>query len=166
MKRLEIDDAQIMRIAVQQEIHRSEESRYDHRLHGILLVSQGFNCYHVADMFGHNPSTVHRWVQQFNERGFAGLEDGQRTGRPRSVSPTEWSQLAVDLRQSPREFGYTQNLWDGKPLSHHLHKHYQIILKIRQCQRIFRQMDFRRRKPRPLIAKADPEAQAAYKKNS
>ncbi|MBA2123398.1 hypothetical protein B9J78_00395 [bacterium Unc6] len=59
MKRLEIADAPVMKIAVQQEIHRSDKSRYDHRLHGILLVSQGFNCYQVADMFGQNPSTIH-----------------------------------------------------------------------------------------------------------
>jgi transposase len=35
---------------------------------------------------------------------------------------------------------------------------------VRQCQRLFRQMGFRLRKPRPLIAHADPAAQAAYKK--
>jgi hypothetical protein len=29
-----------MRLAIQQEIARSGESRYDHRLHGILLISQ------------------------------------------------------------------------------------------------------------------------------
>jgi hypothetical protein len=29
---------------------------------------------------------------------------------------------------------------------------------------LFRQLGFRRRKPRPLIAKSDPEAQRRYKK--
>jgi hypothetical protein len=33
MKRLQIKDADIIRIAIQQEIERSEESHYDHRLH-------------------------------------------------------------------------------------------------------------------------------------
>jgi len=42
MRKLEIQDTDIMRISVQQEILRSDESRYDHRLHGILLVSSGF----------------------------------------------------------------------------------------------------------------------------
>ncbi|MBM3802430.1 MAG: transposase, partial [Acidimicrobiia bacterium] len=41
MRKLTISDKEVMRLAVQQEITRSEESRYDHRLHGILLVSQG-----------------------------------------------------------------------------------------------------------------------------
>jgi transposase len=35
---------------------------------------------------------------------------------------------------------------------------------VRQCQRLFHQLGFRRRKPRSVIAQADPEAKAAYKK--
>jgi hypothetical protein len=38
MRKLEIKDAEIIRLAVQDEILRSEESQYNHRLHGILLV--------------------------------------------------------------------------------------------------------------------------------
>ena len=45
MRRLEIEDAAIMQMAIQDEIHRSEESRYDHRLHGVLLVCSGLSCY-------------------------------------------------------------------------------------------------------------------------
>ena len=41
MRKLQIEDAEVMRIAIQQEIERSEESRYDHRLHGLLLVTRG-----------------------------------------------------------------------------------------------------------------------------
>ncbi len=36
MRKLEVADCQIMQIAVQQEIQRNEDSRYDHRLHGVL----------------------------------------------------------------------------------------------------------------------------------
>jgi hypothetical protein len=47
MRRLEISDREIMQIALRNEILRSEEARYDHRLHGVLLVSQGISCYKV-----------------------------------------------------------------------------------------------------------------------
>ncbi len=60
MRKLQISDQEIMRIAVQQEILRSEESRYDHRLHGILLISQGLSCYDVADVLGPDPRTIER----------------------------------------------------------------------------------------------------------
>jgi transposase len=107
---------------------------------------------------------VQRWVRAFNAKGFAGLQEGERPGRPSRLSPGQWSELEGVLRQAPRTLGYGQNLWDGKLLAHHLREKCDLELGVRQCQRIFRQMGFRRRKPRPVIAKADPEAQARYKK--
>lgn len=166
MRRLQIDEPNVMCIAIQQEIARSEESRYDHRLHGVLLVCQGMSSYQVAELLGQDPRTVERWVKRFNASGFAGLAEGERPGRPRRLSGAQWSKLEADLRSHPREFGYEQNLWDGKLLSHHLSIQYGVELRVRQCQRMFRQMGFRLRKPRPLIAEGDPAAQAAYKKTA
>lgn len=166
MRKLQISDADIMQIAVQQEIQRSEGSRYDHRLHGVLLVSHGLSCREVAALLGQNPVTVQRWVRAFNAEGFAGLQDGERSGRPARLQPAQWNDLEQVLRQSPRDLGYGQNLWDGKLLAHHLRTRHHITLGVRQCQRMFRKLGFRRRKPRPEIAKPDPdpEAQARYKK--
>jgi len=44
MKIVTIDDAENVILGLQDEIRRSEESRYDHRLHGVLLVAYGMNC--------------------------------------------------------------------------------------------------------------------------
>jgi transposase len=164
MRKLEIEDVEIMQVAIQQEIRRSEESRYDHRLHGVLLVSQGVDCCTVADWLGEHSVTVQRWVNGFNRSGFAALREGERAGRPTRVSKALWTAVARDLRKSPATFGYGENLWDGKLLSHHLATRYEVQLGVRQCQRMFRQLGFRRRKPRPLIANGDPAAKAAYKK--
>lgn len=164
MRRLEIEDADIIRIAVQQEIHRSEESRYDHRLHGIMLVCSGFRCSEVAGLFGHSPRTVQYWVHRFEKSGFAGLQETPRPGRPRSLDEGIRQDIGQDLRRPPRELGYTQSLWDGRLLSHHLAHRFGVRLGVRQCQRLFRQLGFRRRKPRPIIAESDPEAKQRYKK--
>ena len=48
-------------LGLQQEIHRSEESRYDHRLHGVLLVAQGMTCPEVARLLGDAPRSVEYW---------------------------------------------------------------------------------------------------------
>jgi len=166
MRKLQISDKEIMRIAVQQEILRSEESRYDHRLHGMLLITHGLNCYDVANILGQDPRTIGRWVQRFENLGFAGLHEGEREGRPGRLSEAQWEAVNQDLRRNPREFGYTQKLWDGKLLAHHLETFHAVGLGVRQCQRLFRQMRFRLRKPWPLIAHADPAAQAAYKRTT
>ena len=56
------------------------------------------------------------------------------------------------------------NLWDGKVLSAYMKQEWGIKLGIRQCQRLFRQLGFRLRKPRSKIASADPEKQEGFKK--
>jgi len=120
MRKLEIEDSEVMRIAVQQEIMRSEESRYDHRLHGILLECSGFSCRKVAEIFGRSPRTVQYWVRRFEQSGFSGLQETPRAGRPAALDDALRAAIGRDLRRSPLEFGYSQNLWDGKLLSHHL----------------------------------------------
>jgi len=164
MKKLQISDRDIMSIAIQQEIARSEEARYDHRLHGVFLVSRGMSCYEVGDLLGRHSTTIQRWVRSFEQRGFAALADCERPGRPRRLTSEQWETVNRDLRKQPRELGYLQNLWDGKLLSHHLQQSYGVSLGVRQCQRIFRSLGFRLRKPRPLIPKANPEEQEAFKK--
>lgn len=166
MRKLEVSDRDIMSVAIQQEISRSEEARYDHRLHGVLLVCRGLSCYEVGDLLGHHSTTIQRWVRTFARDGFAGLMDNERPGRPRRLTAEQWDMVSGDLRREPHELGYPQNLWDGKLLSHHLRQSYGVDLGVRQCQRIFRQLGFRLRKPRPVIAKADPEEQALFKKTA
>lgn len=82
MRTLQIPDAETMILALQDEIRRSEEARYDHRLHGLLLVAQGMSCREVAQILGDAPRTVENWVHRFEEEGLAGLVDGARPGRP------------------------------------------------------------------------------------
>ena len=138
MRRLGIQPADIMRIAVQQESVRSEESRYDHRLHSIMLACSGLSCYDVAGLLGQSPRTVEYWVGRFEHSGSAGLHEGLRPGRPRALDEPARQRLAQQLRQSPRELGYLQNLWDGKLLSPHVEKAFGVHLGARQCQRLFR----------------------------
>jgi len=164
MQRLEIKNVDIMKVAIQQEIARSEDSRYDHRLHGVLLVCQGLSCPEVSKILGDSPRIIEYWVKDFNETGFEGLREEKRSGRPSVIDRTILNNVDSDLRQNPTSFGYTQNLWDGKMLSHHLEQKYDIKLGVRQCQRIFDKLDFRLRKPRPVISKSDDEAKAEFKK--
>lgn len=105
MRKLEIADPEVMRIAIQQEIVRSDESRYDHRLHGLLLLTGGQSCQQVAELFGEDRRTVQRWVGRFETRGLEGLREGERPGRPAMLEPKQWAKLGRDLRSDPSKFG-------------------------------------------------------------
>lgn len=105
MKKLQISDAEVMGIAIRQEIERSEEVRYDHRLHGLLLVANGMSARQAALWLDESDRTVQRWVNRFEQIGFAGLHEGERPGRPSLLGTEQWQSLETDLQGSPREFG-------------------------------------------------------------
>lgn len=134
-------------LSLQQEIQRSEESRYDHRLHGVLLVAQGMTCPEVARLLGDAPRSVEYWVHHFDKKGLAGLTEGDRSGRPSRLDQRQIQEIHRVLREKPSDAGMRVNLWDGKTLSAWIETTYDIQLGVRQCQRLFRQLEFRLRKP-------------------
>src|SRR5579862_5449026 len=164
MRPLQIADAASV-LGLQQEIQRSEDSRYDHRLHGVLLVAQGLTCPEVARLLGEAPRSVEYWVHRYEREGLGGLTEGERSGRPKRLNPKQIEEINRVLRDKPSDAGMRVNLWDGKTLSAWIEKTYRIQLGVRQCQRLFRQLDFRLRKPRPVLARADPARQKVHKKN-
>lgn len=164
MKALSIGNTEEMIFALQDEIRRNSESRYDHRLHAVLLVAQGMSCRQTATALGDAARSVEYWVHRFDNAGFAGLSDGERPGRPPRLSEAERKRVEQALRCSPADYGLAAQLWDGPLLSAFLKQKMGVTLHVRQCQRLFRQLGFRLRKPRPQIAAADPQQQAAHKK--
>lgn len=166
MRKLQVEDADVMRFAIQQEIVRSKESRYDHRLHGLLLAMAGQSYREVAELFGEDETTVQRWIHRFEQGGLDALRERERSGRPRTLDATQWRKLQSDLHKTPQDFGLAAALWDGPVLAEHLGRRYSVDLGVRQCQRLFRQMGSRLRKPYPQSAQADPLKVAAVKKTA
>ncbi len=113
MKRLEIADASQILLALHDEICRSEDARYDHRLHTVLLVALGIPCSEVSLLLGDSIRSVQKWVNQFKRSGFAGLTDAPRPDRPPKLTETQLAFVEEALRSSPEEYGLTGYLWDG-----------------------------------------------------
>ena len=167
MRKLEIESPETAFLAIQEEIRRSDEAKYDHRLHGLLLVANGQSCRGAAGLLGEDPRTVQRWVRTYEREGFEGLRDGARSGRPPVLDPERRKAIETDLRDRPDSFGLVGHLWDGPLLREHLRRRYGVEMGVRQCQRLFHRMGFRLRKPRPQVAgAADPERSEASKKTA
>ena len=138
MKKSKISDAETAILILQDEIRRSYEARYDHRLHAILMVAQNMSCRQVAQLLGDSPRTVAYWVKRFETEGLAGLADVDRPGRPSKLDQGQIQLIEATLRSYPSQYGLAGNLWDGKLLSHFIDKQFGIQLGVRQCQRLFR----------------------------
>jgi transposase len=133
-----IADAEAVRRMLQQELRRSAESRYDHRLHGVLLVAQGLSCSEVGRLLGDSVRTVQYWVRRFEQDGLVGLADAERPGRPRRLSDDQLQALPALLRQAPAAAGLNARAWSGKLLAQFIERNWRTTLGPRQCQRLFR----------------------------
>jgi len=149
---------------LQDEIQRSEQARYDHRLHTVLLVAKGMTCPAVAELLGDPERTIRYWVQNYISDGLQGLVENERSGRPPRLESRHIDKIGKVLRGTPEDVGLCGAIWDGKTLSAYIQSEFGITLGTRQCQRLFRDLDFRLRKPRSLIARANEEEQKAFKK--
>src|SRR5436309_10304254 len=110
MKPLTIADSATIILGLQDEIRRTEESRYDHRLHGVLLVAQGVTCPEVAALLGDAPRSVEYWVHRFQEKGLVGLQDGEHPGRPRRLDEKQMEAINRAVRGKPSDVGMHVNL--------------------------------------------------------
>lgn len=164
MRRKCIPDAEVFKAAIQDEISRTPEGRYFHRLHAVLHVLDGTSTQDTARLYGDSPRAIEYWVQRLISKGLDGLQEGFHPGRPTRLSSQNLVKLRKDISRSPRELGYDQNLWDGLLLSHHLSQKYSISLSIRQCQRLFHKLGFSLQRPRRKASEADALQQEAFKK--
>lgn len=151
-------------LVLQDEIRRNNDARYDHRLHAVLLATKKLSCPRIGELLGDSERTVRNWINAYRQRGLQGLVDEERSGRPRRLSEAQVEKIDAVLRLSPQDVGLAPGIWDGKTLRAYVNKSFGVNLGVRQCQRIFRQLGFRLRKPRPVIARSDPQVQHAFKK--
>ena len=133
----------------------SPESRYDHRLHGILLIAWGMSGGQVGRVLGDVPRTVAYWVGRFEEEGLA---DVDRPERARRLNEEQVRRIDVALRRTPRDIGLIGSVWDGKTLTAFIDRQWDVTLGVWQCQRIFRQLGFRLCKARCRLGRLIPKS--------
>ena len=120
------------------ELRRSEEARYNHRLHGVLLVFHGLSAVKAGKLLHVPGRSVAHWVQQFKRHGLEGLRDAERSGRPTTLRATQKKTLKVALKKSPKDVGLQGDDWTGALVSNFLSKRFGIKLSMRHCRRFLR----------------------------
>lgn len=140
MRKLTICDQAALLSALNQVVCRSQETAFLHRLHGLFLISLGFSCPQVARWFGKDPKTLERWVHAYLKLGAEGLRCCKKPGRRSYLDPAQREILKEDLTQTPRALGYRGERWSGRLLARHLKKRFDVVLSLRQCQRLIRRL--------------------------
>ena len=136
MNRLQVAHPEAARDALRQMLDSSPQSRFEHRLHCVLLVGAGHRCHEVAKVFGDDARTVQRWVQKFLRCGTDGLRDTPPPGRHAKLTVAETAQLGDVLKQPPGAFGHAAEVWCSDLLRNEIASRFAVTMSRRHCQRL------------------------------
>ena len=120
------------------EFRRSDEARYIHRLHGVLLVLLGLSTVKAGKLLGDPQRTIAHWLAQFKKRGIEGLRDAERAGRPQKLNRAQRKALSSALAKSPKEVGLEADVWTAPLIASLLSKRYGVALNVRTYARLLR----------------------------
>ncbi|MHA4807356.1 helix-turn-helix domain-containing protein [Flavitalea flava] len=140
MKRLFIKKPEEIKQQILEYLHSSEELKFAHKLHGILLLleNETTNCSEVSRIFGNTPQTLTGWVHKLNQGeggNIEALRGKVKPGRNTRLSKDQIQNIKYVLKKKPTRYGIDSPTWDGKTLATYLTKKYGVHLKIRMCQR-------------------------------
>ena len=137
---------------------------YFHRLEMVSLVLKGIPVADLVAVGAGSKSSITSWVKIAVEQGPEHLAPKAIPGRPSRLSADQLAELREDLSGSAGKYGF--DLWEGKTLSMHIKKKYDIDLKTRQCQYLMHDLGFSLQRPRTVPAgKVSEEEHDEFKKN-
>jgi transposase len=79
----------------------------------VLLAAEGMSNTAIAELVGMSRPTVIGWRERYQARGIAGLDDEQRSGRPRSIDHA--AIVAATLKPPPAKLGVSH--WSTRLLA-------------------------------------------------
>ena len=145
-------------------LNRTAISNTQIRIRAVLAVAKGKTIPEAAQTMSLAARTIQNWVNNYNRYGLEGIKDRRRQGRRARLTKQQKTRLierieagplpedkvcslrAVDIQRIvEKQFGHKYSLTGIYYMLHH-------------------QLGFSYLKPRPRHARADPQAQQAFKK--
>jgi transposase len=140
---------------------RVKDGRVARRILAIALVLEGVDRKTAAQSCGMDRQTLRDWAHRYNAEG---LENRGGGGRKPRLSPVQMAQLAtwVEVGPDPKTDGVVR--WRCIDLKRRIEAAFGVELHERTVGKLLAALAYRRLSVRPQHPKADPGAQAAFKK--
>lgn len=164
MNKRKIENKNEIILSIQNALKEKGDAKYHHRLDLVMLYVNGMSVKEISSIYNESTTTIHNWTKKVVEQGVESLKSGKHTGRKPRLCAEQLEQIDKDLQKYPADFGYELNQWDGLVLSRHIADHYGVSLKVRQCQRIMKQLGYTLQRPQLKPSGSNPAAQEEFKK--
>lgn len=140
-------------------------STYDIRVRAVrAVIDGGMAITDVAQAYGTDRSTIHRWLKRFDADGETGLERLPVSGRPRKLASLDADAL-VDLVLAPAsEFGYETDFWTTRRLIQVIGSEFSVVLSKRTVLRRLHEAGLSYQKPEREYFELSEEERAEWRR--
>ena len=136
---------------------KTSEVRVFRRIQAVMLVAQGRSRNEVAQITGLSLRSVYYLLERYLQaHQVESLQEGERTGRPRTAPELTAAQILRELRRSPLKLGYRTNVWTVEILAEHLNRRYQCAITPWTLRRRMKESDLVCKRPRYFYEEKDP----------
>jgi transposase len=145
---------------------RARGARAARRMLALALVLEGVDRATAARSCGMDRQTLRDWVHRYNAEGLSGLENRKSSGRPAKLAGPEEQALIALVEAGPDAATDKIVRWRRSDLRDKLEAQCGVTVHERTVGKHLAKLGYRRLSVRPYNPKADPDAQAAFKKTS
>lgn len=154
-------------------LSRARDAKYADRLRAVLWSEGRKSVTQIAELLGKHPSTVQRWLHDYQRFGAQGLRPGHSPGRPRLIDADGEECLRQAVLTHPRDLGHRFSRWTTTTLAAHLFLHLHVRVSPASVRRALHRLQhaykrpklsLRHRQSRAAVRRAKAERQAAQKK--
>ena len=145
MKRLELKNKANITAQIQSYLAGNSESKFFHRLQIIHLFAtkEGETCESLGALFGNSPRSISNWIKKLNQKGvIESLRCDSQMGRPSRLTQGQKNELMMVLQEKPDKHGESGKRWNGMHLSGFISRRYGVVLSVRACQLLLRELGF------------------------
>ena len=145
---------------------RSRDAPAARRMLAVALVLEGADRTTAAATCGMDRQTLRDWVHRYNGEGLAGLSNRRGRPQPRRLDAGQVGELAAWVEEGPDPARDGVVRWRRQDLQRRIAERFGVELHERTVGKYLTALGYRRLSVRPRHPKADPEAQAVFKKAS
>jgi len=138
--------------------------RVARRIHAITLSDDGLSSGEIAQLLDAPRSKVSQWLSDYEHFGYEALLEGQRSGRPGQLTPSQQNQLEDIIDSGPTAWGFLSGVWSAPMVARVIGEEFGIDYTARHVRRLLHEWGFSVQRPRHLLLRANPREQNRWRR--
>jgi transposase len=162
---LEIHHKTVAKLSrLMKEAEQSGSYRVAKRIRAVILNAQGRTSGEISNLLHAPRCSVSEWLRNYDDYGFDGLLEGQRSGRPAGLTEKQQRELGDIIDSGPVAYGFVSGVWNGKMIAEVICDEFGVSYTPRHVRDLLDKFNFSVQRPKRLLAKADPCAQRKWRR--